>query len=329
MDVAPFFEVPSDDPRTTTSFSNMLSQGSWNFRSTIRRISSATISSKVPSWTPSIPEHVHLRRFPTDTRRMAHTTATLGPRRYDHLQVRVSIFVRLPSNIPGSATRRHSESTKDRSLSNASSTIRPSTYVQHTSKFFTPCRWSPPTSATSRTGRTTYWDGSTSRWSSYPSWYPSWSYARCRWRSHRHTAPLSTSVQWTSFMAVSGCCGLLKLLTFEGVDNVWISGQLALGQPQNLLYVLVAWNSSSRAAVFGLVLWQMIKTNNTEKVGDSHFHGLGSHSHSTSSFRHTKEETHLKTSDKSITAVSSTNSVQSTASETQEDICWPEHLKDP
>jgi hypothetical protein len=52
--------------------------------------------------------------------------------------------------------------------------------------------------------------------------------------------------------------------------NLW---QLALGQPQNLLYVL--WHGTPfAAAVFGLVLWQMIKTNSTEKLAILIFMGL-------------------------------------------------------
>jgi hypothetical protein len=63
------------------------------------------------------------------------------------------------------------------------------------------------------------------------------------------------------------------------------------------------------------------------KVGDSHFHGLSSHSHSTSSFRHTKRNYNPATSGKSITAVSS-NSVQSTASDIQEDVALAGALKE-
>jgi hypothetical protein len=45
------------------------------------------------------------------------------------------------------------------------------------------------------------------RWSSYPSWYPSYRTRDVVEKSSSHSSYLSTSVQWTSFMAVSGCWG--------------------------------------------------------------------------------------------------------------------------
>jgi hypothetical protein len=131
------------------------------------------------------------------------------------------------TSCPGSATRRHSESTPmDRFLSNVSSTIRPSTYVQHTSNSLLYCRWSPPTSATSRTitGRLLYW------WINLQMVITRrgihHSHARCRGEVIVTQLYLSTSVQWTSFMAVSGCCGLLgnyshvrRWTTYESLGN--------------------------------------------------------------------------------------------------------------
>jgi predicted neutral ceramidase superfamily lipid hydrolase len=67
------------------------------------------------------------------------------------------------------------------------------------------------------------------------------------------------------------------------------------------------------AAVFGLVLWQMIKTNSTEKLAILIFMGL------VLTFPFyvliSSYKDNPATSGKSITAVSSTNSVQSTASD--------------
>jgi hypothetical protein len=65
------------------------------------------------------------------------------------------------------------------------------------------------------------------------------------------------------------------------------------------------------------------------KVGDSHFHGLSTHipilrPH----FVIQKRNYNPATSGKSITAVSSTNSVQSTASDIQEDVALAGALKE-
>jgi hypothetical protein len=83
------------------------------------------------------------------------------------------------------------------------------------------------------------------------------------------------------------------------------------------------------AAVFGLVLWQMIKTNSTEKLAILIFMGLVL----TFPFyvlisSYKRGNYNPATSGKSITAVSSTNSVQSTASDIQEDVALAGALKE-
>jgi hypothetical protein len=82
------------------------------------------------------------------------------------------------------------------------------------------------------------------------------------------------------------------------------------------------------AAVFGLVLWQMIKTNSTEKLAILIFMGLVLTFPFYVLISSYKRNYNPATSGKSITAVSSTNSVQSTASDIQEDVALAGALKE-
>jgi hypothetical protein len=143
MDVAPFFGKGT--VRRSAYNDKLLKYavtGAVKIQSVLqsRRISSATISSKAVMNTLYTKNTSIYEDFP-----LTHVEWHIRQQGLGDMIISKYVYpfsFGLPNtSCPGSATRRHSESTPmDRFLSNVSSTIRPSTYVQHTSNSLLYCR---------------------------------------------------------------------------------------------------------------------------------------------------------------------------------------------